>query len=403
MKRMYQRNFGEPNLGAVYMRQRLILSFGALMVLSGVACSRIINRNNVQDRSTPLPASSEMEVHKPTASPTSTQAITVSPTPTAAPPTLNPGNAGDVELRARLTDHVDDVLDIAFSPNGRFLASSSSDGTVLVWNVGTQNVIYTLTGHSGPVQSIAFSSDGDLLASGSDDNTVRIWQMSDGSLNKVVKSGLVGRVLEVAFSPDGTLIAMAGHQCFVELRQTRSGVLRRTLAQPGCVARGHGTVSYWGIEFSPDGTQVITGEGRGCCGGSLQEWQIEEFVSPRLIRGYDLVIRDFDRSPEGNSLAVAFVGDTFFQVLDQQHGRSIQRFEGHKYRVNSVAFVPSGLMVVSGSRDATARIWMTEDGAELVVLESHLEAINAVAVSPDGIWIATGSDDDTIILWGLSS
>ena len=95
---------------------------------------------------------------------------------------------------------------VAFSPDGRMLASASSDSTVRMWDAASGQPIRTLEGHSAPVLSVAFSPDGRTLASASSDSTVRIWDAASGQPIRTLE-GHTAPVLSVAFSPDGRLLA----------------------------------------------------------------------------------------------------------------------------------------------------------------------------------------------------
>lgn len=341
----------------------------------------------------------------PTVPPIPTETKTVVPsatlTPTSTTEAIGLDNITKVVPLRTLVGHTGDVTDMAFSPGGEFIASSSTDGTIRLWLVNNGSLLYVLEDHTDYVLSVAFSPDGDLLASGSNDRTVRIWQVSDGTLIRTISSSFMGRVLRVTFSPDGSLFAAADHQCFVQLRQTRSGILWRTLAQPKCVARWGGTVSSWGLAFSPDGSHLATGESRPCCGGSLYLWSVEENIAPQLIRGHNIRVRDLAYSADGSTLAIAFEGSPVFWLIEADNGGRLQTFEGHTYRVNSVAFSPDGTLLASGSRDQKIRLWNVSDGELLHTLEGHEDEVNSVAFSPDGSMIASSSDDGTVILWGL--
>jgi hypothetical protein len=92
---------------------------------------------------------------------------------------------------------------VAFSSDGKTLASGGDDTTIRLWNVVTGELIgQPLRGHDGPVESVTFSSDGKTLASGSDDTTIRLWDPQDSGAVLAVLRGHLDRVWSVAFSPD---------------------------------------------------------------------------------------------------------------------------------------------------------------------------------------------------------
>jgi WD40 repeat protein len=104
--------------------------------------------------------------------------------------------------------HKYDVKSIAFSPDGKLLASSSDDETIRLWDVATgQTVGKPLQGHSGPVNSVAFSPDSKLLASGGSGKTIRLWDVVTGQAVGKPLEGHSSSVTSVAFSPDGKLLA----------------------------------------------------------------------------------------------------------------------------------------------------------------------------------------------------
>jgi WD40 repeat protein len=344
---------------------------------------------------------------KPQPTPTAvpTEVPTIEPTPSTvpveAPDPISAGNVEQVTILERLQGHTAPVNAVEFSPSNELVASASDDGTVRIWDVRGGRVIHTLEGHSDVVTDIAFSADGTLLASGSMDRTVRLWDVETGDELQVIDSPLLRRILEVDFSPASPVLAIGGHKCFVELRRGDTARFFRTLTQPNCVERGNGTVYYWGIDFSSDGETVYSGEGRPCCGGSIQAWQIEDlFAPPELIEGYQLKVGDLDLSPDDSEIAVVLVSASTFWRIDAKSGSLLQTYAGHTYRVNSVEFSPGGDLIASGARDKIVKLWDPDSGVALADLEGHDEGVNSVAFSPDGSMIASGSDDGTIIIWG---
>lgn len=308
-------------------------------------------------------------------------------------------NATQIEPFLTLTGHDGPVIVVEYSPDGSLIASGSEDATVRIWDSSDGSLVHELSGHMEIVNDLSFSPDGTILASASNDGSVRFWDVDGGNLIRTIDSSLMGRILNVKFSPDGNLIAIGSHHCFIELRHVNSGIFRRSLPQPKCVER-QGTVSSWGIDFTSDGEEIIIGDGRLCCGGSIQRREVEKYVPPILLKGYQLRVRDLEISPDDSTLTIAFLGSPVFWLMDAENGSLLETFDGHTYRVNSVVFSPDGNLIASGSRDKTIGLWNL-DGKFIYRLETHTDAINSIAFSPNGSALASASDDGTIILWGV--
>jgi WD40 repeat protein len=141
---------------------------------------------------------------------------------------------------------------LAFSPDGRWLASTTPEFHVYLWDVRTRQPTMPLTGHTGEVFSVTFSPDGRRLASASLDRTVRVWDVEQGDC-QVILRGHTDCVYTAAFHPNGALLATAGRDRSVWLWD---------LARGEEVARLPGHTSYvWSLAFSPDGATLASGSG----------------------------------------------------------------------------------------------------------------------------------------------
>ena len=298
----------------------------------------------------------------------------------AATTTLHSAILGS-QVRMTLRGHEHGVNSVAFSPDGRRLATASDDQTAKIWDSETGKGLKTLPGHVNTVTSVAFSPDGKRLATASADETAKIWNAQTGK-ELMTLSGHADFVFSVAFSPDGRRVATGSNDKTAKIWDAETGKELMTL-------HGHGDVVR-SVAFSPDGRRLATGSSDD----TAKIWDAETGKELTTLHGHEGAVYSVAFSPDGRRLATAS-GDKTAKIWDAQTGKELTTLHGHEGVVESVAFSPDGGRLATASWDNTAKIWETTTGKELTTLRGHEGWVTSVAFSPDGRRLATGSTDDT--------
>ncbi|MBW4606442.1 MAG: AAA-like domain-containing protein [Hassallia sp. WJT32-NPBG1] len=295
----------------------------------------------------------------------------------------------EIQEKNTLEGHSSGVTSVAFSSDGKTVASGSWDRTIKIWDISTGKLIRTLTGHSQVVSSVAFSSDGKTVASGSWDKTIKIWDISIGKLIRTLK-GHSSYVNSVAFSSDGKTIAFGSRDKTIKIWDISTGKLIRTLT-------GH-TESVSSVAFSSDGKTVASGSDDK----TIKIWDISTGKLIRTLTGHSSLVWSVAFSSDGKTVAFGS-GDNTIKIWDISTGKLIHTLTGHTESVRSVAFSSDGKTVASGSYDNTIKIWDISTGKLIRTLTGHSSLVWSVAFSSDGKTIASGSWDSTIKIWDIST
>jgi WD40 repeat protein/serine/threonine protein kinase len=292
------------------------------------------------------------------------------------------------------------ISSVSWSPDGTRLATASGDGTAKVWDAAGGLESLTLRGHTGPityqgwnptlVSSVAWSPDGRRLATGGHDGVAKIWDATDGQ-EQVSVERLGGEVWFVCWSPDGNRLATASDDGIVKILDAVSG-------QQSLKLEGHRKTVY-SVAWSPDRTRLATGG----VDGTVRLWDAASGRERRTpMTGHASGVWSVSWSPDGKRLATCST-DRTARIWDAESGRELLIFERHRSPVLFVSWSPDGHRLATGNRDGTAKVWDAASGHELLTLEGHTGAVWSPRWSPDGRRLATASEDGTAKVWDLAS
>jgi WD40 repeat protein len=318
------------------------------------------------------------------------------------------------------------VSRVAFVPGANTLLTSGAGGFVEAWDLNSRERVATYRGHQGFVLDVATSSDGNRVLTAGADGTARIWDFSQrrfgvegqsyaNSLDfnsdggelvfadghaEVLATETGERIATVDspaptqaafFSPDDSSLSLAGADGRVRFFDLDGGELAGPTLDPG------GGSFLFAADWSTDATRMLT--------ASFElPAKVYDPGSGELVRTLPKLGFTFDAaiSPDGAEAAIV-AGDHSVPIFDVESGERLRELEGHRDRLNQVAYSADGSSMITGSDDGTARVWDAHTGAEQAIISHDGQPVRAVAISEDGDRVATATAGGELRIWDTDS
>jgi len=278
-----------------------------------------------------------------------------------------------------LTGHKGSVITTSYSPDGKYIVSSSSDYAIKIWEVETGICKKQIQGG----KYAEFSPDGKYIVSASVED-VHIRDIKTGKILKTLKGHTM--IHSISFSPKGKHVMSISTDGNIKIWDVETGICTRE--RDGYVNSGN---------FSPDGRYIVY-----TAFNTILLWNLDTNEVLRTFEGHTKLVNTASFSHDGRYI-VSASDDRSIKLWDVESGKLLRTYEGHTDCVKSASFSPDGKYIVSASNDGTIRLWKTQSEYSVCVnkIKGHTDWVLSVSFSPNGKYIVSASRDKTIKIWDL--
>jgi len=276
---------------------------------------------------------------------------------------------------------------LRFSPDGVTLIAGTNDGAISFWDTGEAELLFTIDLDGVGIASLVHSADGTLFAAGNNKGDVYVVQASDGKQRYLFK-GNVGKVDALGYSPKGEYLAVgSADDSTVRIWSISTGEIVRNL-------EGH-TGGVTTLSYSSNNMILAVGGDDGV----IRMWDWERGRIQQKFNWTGEAVHQLKFSPDG-SILMAIYSPAAVILWDPANGNILRKIEGHRSYVNDVKYSIDGSFVASASRDTTVILWDMENGGISTILQ-HDASVRTIDFSPDGEYLAAGLADGTIVFWHI--